>query len=60
MLGNFARRMILLKGAKRWKGGVADGIRRLLMQKLELGEKQQEVYCRIETLWDMANELLTG
>lgn len=60
LLGNFARRMILLKGAKRWKGGVADGIRRLLMQKLELGEKQQEVYCRIETLWDMANELLTG
>ena len=59
-LGNFARRMILLRGDKRWKGGVAEGIRRLLMQKLELGEKQQEVYCRIETLWDMANVLLFG
>ena len=60
LLANFTRHMILLKGDKRWKGGVADGIRRLLMQKLELGEKQQEVYCRTQTLWDMANELLTG
>lgn len=60
LLANFAKRMILLKGDKRWKGGVADGIRRVLMQRLELGEKQQEVYCRTETLWDMANELLFG
>lgn len=60
LLGNFTKRMILLKGNRRWKGGGNNGIRRLLIPKLEIGEKQQEVYCRVETLWDMANEVLSG
>lgn len=60
LLANFAKRMILLRGDGTWKGGGNNGIRRLLTQKHEIGEMQQKVYCRTETLWDMANEVLSG
>lgn len=56
-MGNFASRMALFQGDRRWKGGVADGVKRLLLHRLELDD-QQEVYCRADTLWDVANKLL--